>query len=672
MKHFFGKHVTIVMLLLCCMTANAQFSYDYLKTADKYYAQGDYYNASLYYEKYLDAAGKKNNAKGFDPYVVPEQKGSSIKASTHQQAVYKLAESYRQLNNYAKAAPIYKQTLNYDSTKFPYRYYWYGVSLRANHDFEEAEEAFNTFIKTDTTQSDYTKNARKEIANLQFIQQQLAIKKPKLEAGKLSLNTTGASYAPVVTKDQLVFTSTRPDSTTVTTAKGSPYNNKLYQAKFNSTTVTKTNIPNELPYQFGVATVSADGRKIFFTKWQTIDGKKSAAIYTSDKTDTAWSAPKLADASINAAGYNAQQPFLTTDGKYLVFASDKPGGYGKFDLWYVVLDAAYNSVGNAVNLGAVINTTEDDQAPYYSNNKSTLIYASNGKVGMGGFDLYQSKGSFTTAWQEPVNMGYPANSIKDDIYFTSKNNESITDGYFSSDRASECCLELFSLKKIHVDKFITGKAVDCNSKAVLSNVSVMVTDSATNTVMYRLNTDAAGNYAFNIADYKALLLQGDKQGYTGSVLQINGPVDIESDTLYNADLCLTLIPHDSVPAVDTVKSRIVLNVVHFDFDKHNLTKEAKKILDEVTDIMNRNPNMVLEVNGHTDSEGTDIYNLDLSIARAKACAYYLMSKGIKASRLQLKGSGESEPVAPNKSPDGKDNPEGRKENRRTEFKIMHD
>jgi outer membrane protein OmpA-like peptidoglycan-associated protein len=135
------------------------------------------------------------------------------------------------------------------------------------------------------------------------------------------------------------------------------------------------------------------------------------------------------------------------DGKTLLFASDKPGGSGGFDLWYAVLDAN-GKPEKVVNLGSTINTPSDEQAPFYHEASGTLVFSCNGRVGMGGFDFFYSKGTID-AWGEPVNFGYPVNSIKDDIYFTSQGSAKnmLENVLLSSDRSAECCLELFTLKK---------------------------------------------------------------------------------------------------------------------------------------------------------------------------------------------------------------------------------
>jgi OOP family OmpA-OmpF porin len=116
--------------------------------------------------------------------------------------------------------------------------------------------------------------------------------------------------------------------------------------------------------------------------------------------------------------------------------------------------------------------------------------------------------------------------------------------------------------------------------------------------------------------------------------------------------------------------RIVLRGINFDFDRANIKSEFEPVLDEAARILQDNPNVKVTIEGHTDSIGTEAYNQRLSERRANAVKRYLVSKGVAADRLDTVGKGESEPVAPNRTPEGRDNPEGRAMNRRAELKVQ--
>lgn len=129
-------------------------------------------------------------------------------------------------------------------------------------------------------------------------------------------------------------------------------------------------------------------------------------------------------------------------------------------------------------------------------------------------------------------------------------------------------------------------------------------------------------------------------------------------------------PPPPPPPAPAESKKIILRGINFDFDKSNIKREFVPVLDEAAQILKGNPSVKVTIEGHTDSKGTDAYNQKLSERRANAVKHYLVSKGVEASRLDTVGKGESQPIAPNTKPDGKDNPEGRAMNRRAELKVQ--
>lgn len=433
-----------LLAAVCCgvlSATQAQFVSNYKKAADDYYAKGDYNSAAQYYEKYI---GSQASAQGgYDPYTVQKQGSSFVKGgSSRAEITYRLAESYRNLTYYSRAEEAYKKVTELAPEKYPLAGYWYGVSLRANGKYQEAQQQLEKFVAGYPTNDAYKKQAKQEVENCKFIQKELAGKSDNTTVSKFDsgVNKEGASYAAAwLNSNTIAFTSTR-----------GTYTNHLYTAAVSgSAAVAELPVPAVDNKQQGVASFSADGNKVFFTAWETTkDGKKVSAIYSSDKTGNTWSKPVLLGSSVNEAGYNARQPQITADGKYLLFASDKSGGAGKFDIWYAPLNEK-GVAGKAVNAGKEINTAEDEEAPFYHQSSGTLVFASNGKTGMGGFDLFTAKGAPATSWEAPVNMGYPVNSVKDDIYLVSKQDKALLEeAIVSSDRSSACCLELFAVSKV--------------------------------------------------------------------------------------------------------------------------------------------------------------------------------------------------------------------------------
>jgi OOP family OmpA-OmpF porin len=668
-KIFIMKKVMLIaVLLIGATTIRAQFVYDYLRAADNYFKKADYYSAAQYYEKYLNANPVKMRQEEYKPYTVrtTTSKKKNSQLSSRQQAVYQLAESYRLLHYPARAEPWYKEAVEFDKEQFPLARFHYATVLRALEKYEEAEKAFISFLDEYKTDDAYSEAARKEILSLRFVRSELQKKDLKLYTVQKAdaLNSAGANYAAVWLNDNtLLFTSTRPDSTA---GKNGVYTNRIYQAAYaegNITNVTRAGLPQAKDVHQGVVSLSPDRKHMFLTRWTTAGEKKNSSIYISEWTEAGWSEPVPADAVINAEGANAQQPFVMPDGKYLLYASDKPGGYGGFDLYAAELGPD-GKPKRSFNLGSTINTSGDEQAPYYHAASGTLVFSSNSRIGMGGFDFYYSKGTIDK-WEEPVNFGYPVNSVKDDIYFVSRGGAKniLEDVFLSSDRMAECCLEMFYLKKIRPMRQISGTVVACDNATPIKGAVVRIVDTINNVTVYSHVTGEDGRYTFRVEDYQPLKAIASSDGFETGSLHFFAPADTEAESLTNPALCLVKI----VPEVEEV---IVMENVYYDYDKYVLKPESYPSLDKIVEMLNENPTMEIEVAAHTDGKGTDDYNLKLSEQRAKSVVDYLISKGIDKSRLQAKGYGATMPIAPNTNPDGSDNPEGREKNRRTEFKVL--
>lgn len=524
------KILVILVSITGSIWARGQFVTDYLKAADTYYKKGDYYSAAQYYEKYLNSKTTKAKPEDYNPYNVKPAAGGKSVTPNAQLAVYNLAESYRQLNYPVKAVAYYEKALSYKNSQLPLAQYYYAGTLRALGDYEGAERAFQQFLDEYKTEDVYVNSAKSEVLNLHFIREQLSRDDLKLYTEVkqgAQMNPMGANYSPVwLNENTLLFTSTRTEGD----SSNKPFLNRLYEAVYENGEakgVNKIEIPQGAGIHQGVACISSDGRTMFLTRWSLVGGKKTSAIYTSKKTDNAWSEPVLFDALVNTPGYNAQQPYLMSDGKTLLFSSDKPGGSGGFDLWYATLDGNLK-LEKAVNLGATINTINDEQAPYYHDSTGTLVFSCNGRVGMGGFDFFFSKGTID-AWATPENFGYPVNSIKDDIYFTSRgsNKNILEDVMLSSDRSADCCLELFTLKKQRLPDPVIPPVTEL-VKEEPKVEAVIVLDN----VYYDFDKSSLQQESFAALD----TLVGLLKQYSSMVIEIRAHTDNMGDDKYNMTL----------------------------------------------------------------------------------------------------------------------------------------
>jgi OmpA-OmpF porin, OOP family len=666
----FMKKILTAALMIAGLQGFSQFTYDYLRAADQYFSKGDYYSATQYYEKYLglNASKIKKKAPGYSPYTVQSknQKGggtSAVAVSSRQQAMYNLAESYRMLNYPSLAEPQYKKVIETAKTQFPLARFYHGTMLRSLEQYDNAATAFNDFLGEYSGNDEYSAAAKTELQNLAFIQQQLQRKDLGLYAvNKLegNLNPGGANYAPVwLGNDRFIFTSTRNDSSVNAKNKN---DNRLYAGSMDGNAVPeKWDLGQTADVQQAAASISADGNWLFLTRWSSANGKKEAMVFASKKEGGNWGAPVKVE-GLHVDGYSTQQPFAMP-GK-LIFASNRPGGSGGFDLYEAALDANGNASA-VTNLGPGINTASDEQAPSFHAPSSTLVFSSNGRIGMGGYDFYYSKWT-NGGYAEPVNFGHPVNSVKDDIYFTSRGSARniLENVLISSDRSAACCLELFSLSKQKPAKRISGLVVRCDDNAPISDATVKIVDTTVNTVVTTLTTGMDGSYSFTLEEFQPLKAVASADGYADNAISFAGPQDETTNMLRNGNICLV---KGFPPPIGVTEA---LDNIYYEFDEYKLLEVSNTTLDKLAANLMAKPNVVIEIAGHTDAKGTEAYNMELSQKRAESCVQYLISKGVNPKQLVAKGYGKTKPLASNTNEDGTDNPEGRAKNRRTEFKVL--
>lgn len=654
--------ITICSLLIV-NSLKAQYVYDYKRTGDVYYEAKDYYSAAQYYNKALGTF--KINANEILPYQ-PGSKGKETgKIKDYETVKYRLAESYRQYNDFGNAETYYAQVVSYNNAElFPLARFWYGVCLRANGKYADAITQFQQFRDSYKKVDEISQRVALEISCCEFAVSE-ASRAPGYTVTKLNgdVNVGGANYAPALLgKNTLLYTSSRPDTTVLEkkSKKENPYINGLFQADGSDASFSNSRalqIPEVKGVDQGVSAITPDGNTIFLTRWTNKNGVKAAALYMSTRNGADWSEPKALGANVNVDGYSSMQPFVTADGKYLLFSSNRPGGMGKNDLWYSMLDKS--NPGPARNMGTGINTRDEEQAPFYDGDRHMLIFSSDGRVGLGGLDFYSSEGDFSS-WGVPKNLGKPLNSPKDDLYYAASDwAHPMNAGYISSDRESVCCLELFHIKKI--SKSIHGMVMDCDDNLPLSGAKVTLIDTIVQKVLQQVTLDETGRYRFEVEPKQHYKIMAEKENYFSKAIYISTDELEKVDSMESPTICLKHYE---------IGKPIILKDIYYDFDKATLRPQSLIVLDTVVSIMQDNPNIIIEMSAHTDSKGKDEYNMKLSQRRAQSCVDYLISRGIPSTRMIAKGYGESRPIAPNTLPNGKDNPEGRQLNRRTEFKVL--
>lgn len=752
----------VIMLALFSGVSVAQLS-----KANKYFEQENYSDAIAYYQKVL----KKN--------------------SNDKVANQNIAYAYRKLKDYGNAETYYAKAIELnpeESSNFLY----YGQTLKNNNKIKEAKTQFEKFV---------AKNPKSFIGKLMvqscgdIVEWESEEKAYEVEIVK-NINSKNSDFCPLVYNGGLIFVSER--GLDLVNENNNSFSNKPYLSIFyaeESKQYEKAKrFSNQLNtiYHDGPASISGDKTTIYFTRVNKKERGKNFVnrlkIYSAKLEGKKWK--NITPFEYNDKNYSVAHPWISEDGTKLFFASDMPGGQGGMDIY--VCHKNGETWGKPQNLGANVNTKENEVFPYYR--KGILYFSSDGHSGYGGLDVFSTNEEGN--WQEVTNLKSPLNSSKDDFGIFYKDDES---GYFSSDREGGVGSDdiysfkwhslspktvisgLLEFEKLGVSganinlldeedniiKTITtdeqGRfkfdkldldenyllAIDADDDSMLENAKLYLTNSKGQKVLLA-NRIAKGKFKFQALPYAyydelELLVEEDESLFTINVFgqvyeklpgdysgemevwvlddegNIIGKAKADKDgkfmfdklspdeeylfMLSEDDEKLNIIIVDEngnviestkrlmdakyrykrlnsdknvltlINEVDEVikiaeNENFVISKILYEYRSAEISETAAKELDKLVLILKKNKGVGVELSSHTDSKGTDSYNLELSQKRANNAAEYIKSKGIEARRVTGKGYGETQPVAPNKLPNGKDNPEGRAKNRRTEFKVI--
>jgi OmpA-OmpF porin, OOP family len=636
--------------------------------AEQYFAKGDYYTAAKLYEQYLAPSSQQIVQANF-PLNSKKRRtetGSGAgKGVGKNDILFRKAESYRLANYMNEAIASFKEVGEKEPMKYNHAWYWKAVCERALGKYADAEESISKYQSNAMGNDPYKNAAEKELATIRFIRSELSrpdsvmftLKEVPLQG------TDKGSFAPAqLNGNRFVVTSTATD--TAAAVGANPNRNRLFYTTYNNGSFDYSEEVQiegaNTQMQQGAATVTADGNHLFFTQWVKENNKTTAAVYHAAKTTNGWGNVQ-AVTTINKEGFSSKQPSVTADGKYLFFASNMQGGNGGFDIWYAPLNAD-GTTGTPVNAGVAVNTEADEQSPFYHNSSSTLVFSSNGHPGMGGFDLFTSKGNVGN-WSAVENAGHPVNSSRDDVYFFAAEGAPLfTKAIFSSDRGSDCCLQNYTVTKAPKKERLTGVIRDVMDNNPVADATVILQDATGKT--WKQTTDANGRYTFDLEGNGPYTLNITKKHYkektAASQIETTNDKDWAVDILQNKD--------------EFIEKRVILRpetivTVYFDFDKHNIKTDAGITLDSVYNVLTQFPGAALQISGYTDMKGTEEYNKVLADKRARACKQYLVSKGIDSNRISIESFGECCPLELEMI-DGKDNPAGRAKNRRGLINVV--
>ncbi len=592
-----------------------------------------------------------------------------------------LGDANRFLRDYEAAAKYYKAEMAKDSGAYPTDKFFLGQMEKCNGKYEEAKSDFQSYLKSKLDKGDvsYKNLAKIEITGcdsaLIIIKHPNKVKVEKITSG---INTPLQDFSPKPLKgDRVIFTSQKTDTAVDFTTSKSDYYTTIFTAeKAGKGYTNRTQLPyppNDLHANASNAILSGDEKTMIFTKCPdtlNLANRVNCKIYTTTKkNDLEWNEPTEIKGINNPDGTTTEPAWgIDKDSNaILYYVSDRKGAKG-LDIYYSVInkDGTYGAPQNA---GVEVNTIGDEVTPWYDMKSKTLYFSSNGHGSIGGLDIYKISGT-PGHWTSPaINLGVPINSQADDLYFAL--NDKGAKGFLvsnrigtTSPRGQTCCDDIWSVNVLH-DVYLRGYYVKRGdaTKTPVEGVDASMYKVAGNNFDFVANAKTVPTpFVFPLQRGTSYKINGNKDGYWPSIDNLSVSEDEERDTI------------DQIFYIDPIiKIHIKIPNVYFAFDKSNVIDFYKGQIDSVVKVLNDHPAYSVEIQGYTDSKGSDEYNQKLSERRASEVKTFLIKKkGIAESRVVAKWFGKSNPAVPNELPNGEDDPEGRAQNRRVEFKIIPD
>jgi outer membrane protein OmpA-like peptidoglycan-associated protein/tetratricopeptide (TPR) repeat protein len=612
--------IAVVLGLTLTLSISAQNT----KKADKLFNRLEYVKAAQEYLKFVE----NNSANNY---------------------VYKqLGDCYYNIYSPDEAVKYYeKAAVNNTDAELHFRY---AQMLKAQGKADLANKQMQEFAK----KAPNDKRAKDFLSNPDF-KKNIENKPDLFSIKKANLSSDLSDFGAIQYGNNVYFASARN-----TKRKNYGWNNEpfldLYMATYDgagnfSEAVTIDDLNSNM--HEGPLTMSKDGSTIYFSSESFKEGdfvkdKPSNSkqgqlyLYKATKSGDKWG--KVTLLPFNNKNFSTANPSLSRDGKTLYFSSNRPGGQGGVDIWKVSVNG--DSFGEPENLGKGINTEGDESFPFISDDSKTLYFASNGQLGLGGYDVF----SYDLASKKVENLGKAINSNKDDFAFTFSQDKKM--GFLSSNREGED--DIYLVDPICAVGLIV-KVTDKKTGKSLAGAKVDIMDS-TKKIINSYTTDANGEITSTCSCNKDHSLIATKNNYNPGSATFNA-----NTAEHRVNIML-----DPIEVVVT-ETEVILNPIFFEYNKHNITPQGAEELDRLVQVMKDRPEMIILAKSHTDSRGTDDYNIKLSDRRAKSTVQYIISKGIEASRITGEGKGETEPKV---NCGEKCTEEEHAQNRRSEFKIV--
>ena len=620
-----------------------------------------------WYEKGLEESRNGNTDKALDWF-----EKCLIAEPTFLEALLQYGGILYDRNQLDEAELRFEEVVKLDADYFPRVWYTLGVIAWRKKEFSEAAIRFDNYIHLEKRNATLLEKAQKYLSDSRFSEKALHNPVPfePVPLGE-GVNSQMPEYLPTLTAEGNLLIFTR-----VVGGQEDFYESKregeIWQ---NARPITTLNTPlNE-----GAQSISADGKMLAFTGCNRNDGYGSCDIYLSERKEGRWQPARNIGPPVSSGNWESQ-PSLSANGQALYFASNRSGGIGGKDIW-VTYRTADGDWSEPRNLGPPVNTERDEQSPFIHADGETLYFESEGHPGMGGHDIFVSRQDRFGKWSEPKNLGYPVNtSSNEGAIFV---NLSGRTAFFATDRRRNTDLEnevsafddpsggletdLFRFElpegvRARAATYLKARVFSSRTRLPVEGAVVDLVDLSNDREIAKLKTDSDGSFLVCLPTGRNYALHVSAEGhlFSSEHFALEDVHSLEEPFIMK----IWMEPVPTREKREETSQPVVLRNVFFATGSAELLPASLHELNRLRDLLRERPDLRIQLRGHTDDVGSDEDNLLLSEHRAKAVFDFLVTQGIDPDRLEYRGFGETLPVSSNESP------EGRQENRRTEFVIL--
>lgn len=673
----FTRNAVFGLTLLFSFSAYAQM--DSLKLAEEYFSQG---------MDVFDFSHRKQAAEMFVLSTQMNPKNAKAQLMAGRSIMLTIQKE--------KSLEYFRRAWNLDPKVDPDILYYLGQAYHYSEKFDSAILFYDRYNRILARSLNYDKSVKINEVNRKIFECRNAViyKANPVQVTIIDMNDRINSeypdYAPTISEDEslMVFTTRRPSENmnARVAVDHEYYEDIFYSEKVNGEWQRAKNagVPINTSYHNASVNISPNGKEMIVYH----DNNGGDLFVSTRKSDGSWAAPQTME-GINTE-YLESSATITENEKTIYFTSNRPGGYGGTDIYSAQLDKSGNRWIDVKNLGPLVNTELDEEGVFISANGKHLYYSSNGLAGMGDLDIYRS--SFNAEkqeWGEPVNMGYPINSVENDIYFVLTADEKFA--YMSSLRQDNVGeqdiykIDMQNWKPVYLDQPEYSE-VFAESSSIRRDREIIPTTATTRSdvvIAYQIVDDETSQPVDADIDFKSQygkVVQVAQKGTGSYQLTLNHSSD--SSVYYKINIhqagylayASSMYFHGTGKAQENISETIRLRkiagsvnvgyILNVYFSHDGVQPLSLEGIQGFLRMMKSSPTMRVEIGGHTDNSGSDEYNLDLSKRRANAVRAMLIKGGADGNRITAVGYGKSKPLAPN------DNRQGRSLNRRTEFIIL--